>query len=152
MSLFWEHVTWTGITILLTAIIAPLIVWYSQRRIDKREAKKAKELSDRDEERARLLKERDAAVADALKAKDAVVKEIDTKWHETVAESFKRMELTNKEIDIKLTSFCRQNNEVHNELIKTKNEQEKRIVKIEETHHQRGCDQPYPRRIGETVS
>jgi hypothetical protein len=144
-----EHLISIIIGFLLMGLLGPVL---SARRIRK-EAKAEKERADKleaaDAERAKLLKERDEAVAAALKAKDAVLKEIDTQWRETVAESFRKVELANKGIDEKLTSFCAQNNIVHAELIKTKNDQERRMVKIEETHHQRGCDQPYLRRVGE---
>jgi phage terminase Nu1 subunit (DNA packaging protein) len=87
MTSFWEHLMWA----VFTLIMVPMIIWYGQRRIDKREAEKAKMLEDKDAERARLLKERDDARELALKTKEEAKKEVDMQWHDSVTQKIENI-------------------------------------------------------------
>jgi hypothetical protein len=82
MTSFWEHLMWA----VFTLIMVPMIIWYGQRRVDKRDTVKANALSDSDAERARLLKERDDARALALQTKEEAKKEVDETWHDNITQ------------------------------------------------------------------
>lgn len=73
--------------------------------------------------------------ADAAKEKE------ETGWRESVKQMFSTLEG-------KLTSYCAQNRMDHEQLYADKNDLMERVAVIENTHHQRGCDQPYDRRAG----
>jgi hypothetical protein len=70
---------------------------------------------------------------------DEVKKEEEINWRKNVTDMFDRIER-------KITSYCADNHKEHDELYAARNIMEKRVAVIENTHHQRGCDQPYMRR------
>jgi hypothetical protein len=70
---------------------------------------------------------------------DEVKKAEEASWRKSVTDMFTRMET-------KITSYCSDNHKEHDELYVAKNELTARVAVIENTHHQRGCDQPFLRR------
>lgn len=70
---------------------------------------------------------------------DEVKKEEEINWRKNVTDMFDRIER-------KITSYCAENHKEHDELYAARNIMENRVSVIENTHHQRGCDQPYMRR------
>jgi hypothetical protein len=71
--------------------------------------------------------------ADAAQAKE------EDHWRGYVREEFLKL-------GSKLTRVCDDNRRDHEELYTAKNDITTRVSRIEEVHHQRGCDQPYTRR------
>lgn len=64
------------------------------------------------------------------------------KWEKYVTDKFDELTGT-------LNKYCTENRKEHDELYNRTRECENHVAIIETTHHQRGCDQPYRRRINE---
>lgn len=62
-------------------------------------------------------------------------------WRNSVRDNF-------ESILRKVTDLCTNNRKEHDELYSAKNRHEKQLESIETIHRQRGCDQPYNRRVG----
>lgn len=62
-------------------------------------------------------------------------------WRENVKGMFSRLEN-------KVSTYCTDNHKDHDDLYGSTNDLTTRVSVIENTHHQRGCDQPF-RRSGE---
>jgi hypothetical protein len=73
---------------------------------------------------------------------DETKKEEEKNWRNNVTGMFERIEK-------KITSYCAENHKEHDELYTSRNILEKRVTVIENTHHLRGCDDPYSRRSGD---
>jgi hypothetical protein len=73
---------------------------------------------------------------------DELKKDSEDRWREEVKGKF-------DSISKKITSFCQDNHNEHNELYAKSNDLTSRVGAIETIHQQRGCNQPYNRRGGE---
>lgn len=67
-------------------------------------------------------------------------KENAEQWRQSVTRNF-------ESVLAKVTTLCTQNSKEHDELYTARNKHEKQLESIETIHHQRGCDQPYARRV-----
>jgi hypothetical protein len=67
---------------------------------------------------------------------DKVKEQEEMNWRKNVTDMFDRIER-------KITSYCGENHKEHDELYTARNLLEKRVSVIENTHHQRGCDEPF---------
>lgn len=84
---------------------------------------------------SRFVTRSDEAKKEARAKEEELKKQEEASWRKTVQDMFTR-------IESKLTTYCQQNHKEHDELYTARNDLMERVAVIENTHHQRGCDQP----------
>lgn len=84
---------------------------------------------------SRFVSRSDDAKKEARLKEDALKKQEEDSWRRSVQDMFNR-------IESKLTGYCMQNHKDHDDLYTARNDLMERVAVIENTHHQRGCDQP----------
>lgn len=80
-----------------------------------------------------------------VKKADKIDDDSKKKWEKYVTDKF-------DEITSTLDKYCSDNHREHDELYTRVRNAENRVSVIETTHHQRGCDQPFRRRLNDSTN
>jgi hypothetical protein len=119
-------------------ILFPLLVLWIWDKYDKKEKEKAAKLAEEEKAKKEELLREDTARAKLVAEKERLEEE-------------RHLSLLNQNERLikKVSGYCEQNTKEHDELFTSRREAENRLTAIEEIHRQRGCNQPFQRRISE---